>query len=125
MSVSEEPGPEDLEELFGLTPQEAQSIADALGPVQRFAEAAAGVGAAMEDAPGAGPKLVGVSVQNVATQVELVSSSAETVARAIEFYIRAQQYGTRELFPPPSEVGRQLSTDFEPLVELLAVKNEP
>lgn len=117
MSATEPASPDDLVEVFGITATEAQAIADAFAPVSSVSGAVAGVGSAMEDAPGSGPRLVGVSVQNVATQVELFTSSVEVLARAIEFYVESQQSGVAEAFPPPHEVAGQFRRDLEPLRE--------
>jgi hypothetical protein len=125
MSVSGEPTPDELVTRFGITPAEANAVAEAFAPVQTISGAAAGVGSAMEGAPGTGPKFLGALVQNFATQVELISSSAETIARAIEFYILAQRNGISELFPPPSMVAGQLADDLEPLIELALVRDTP
>lgn len=119
MSASEPPGPDELADRFPITAVEAQAIADAMSPVQDIASAGASIGAAFENAPGAGPKLVGTVLQNVATHVDLVSNNAETVARAIDFYVTAQGGAVEDLFPPPDRIAQQLEDDAAPLVDLL------
>lgn len=113
------PSPTEIASATDLSPQQARALADAMRPVQNVANIGSSVGAAMDDAPGTGPRLAGAALQNAATQVELAASTAETAARAIEFYVEAQQTGTVELFPRPDVLAQQAIDDFEPLLRLI------
>lgn len=119
MSTVEPIGPTALEQNLGVTAQEAQIIADALEPIEKFGSAASGVGSALQDAPGAGPRLVGVMLENMATAIQFTTLNMQTFTRAVEFYVETQTKGLQEVFPPPSEVKRQVDADLEPLVEAL------
>lgn len=120
MSASGPPTPQELSDRLGIRPEQAQQIADAMGPVQDLAGVGSSLGSAMEGAPGAGPRLIGALLQNIATQVNFASTSAETVARAFEFYVEAQVGSLETLFPPPEKVAEQVSDDAMPLVEAIA-----
>jgi len=123
MSAAPDPEAQELVNRFGVTPDEARAIADAFAPLSNITGAIGDIGSAAENLPGTGPKFLGSLVQNFATQVELISSSAETIARAIEFYVLVQQNGVAELFPAPGMVAGQLAEDLGPVLELLLVEN--
>jgi hypothetical protein len=118
MSAGQPPSPDELADQFPITPDEAQSIADAMSPLQDLAGAGGSFGSALENAPGAGPQLVGTILQNIAAQVNLASNSAEAAARAIDFYVTAQSSAFDELFPPPNQIAAQLEQDAEALSSL-------
>lgn len=119
MVTTNGPSPAELEQQLGITAQEAQIVADAMTPVQKLAGAGSGIGSALDNAPGAGPRLVGAMLENIAMHVELTASNVETLARALDFYIQAHGEGVRETFPPPHALMQQVSEDVEPLVEAL------
>lgn len=119
MSAQQPPTPDELVEQLGLTPEEAQAVADAMTPLQDITGVGASVGSALEGAPGAGPQLIGTVLQNIANQVNLASTSVESVARAFEFYIEAQNKSIEQLFPPPSKIAENVSEDVMPLVEAI------
>jgi hypothetical protein len=119
MSASGEPSAEDFQQEFPITPEEAQAIADAMDPIQNVATMGSALGSGLEEAPGAGTSLVGSVLKNMSTQADLASVSAETLARAITFYIEAQQESIDTLFPPPHVAVQRFGEDIEPLAELL------
>lgn len=119
MGASEPPTPDELANEFPITADEAQLIADAMSPLQDIASAGGSVGSAFENAPGVGPQLAGSALNTLATQVDLVSNSAETVARAIDFYVTAQGGAMEELFPPPDQIAAQLDQDAQVVADLL------
>lgn len=125
MSASSDPSPGELAERFPISPLEAQAIADAMDPLQDVAGVGSSFGSALENTPGAGPQLVGVVLQNMAFQINTLSTGAETLARAITFYIEAHSKGPDEVFPPPHEAVKQLQTDLEPLAGGLNQGLEP
>lgn len=110
---------DDVANEFPITPDEAERIADALGPAQQVAGIGSDVGSVMSEAPGAGPQLVGSLLQTLSVQLDLASVSIETLARAVQFYFATQQETAAQLFPPPSEFAAQAQRDFAPLVELV------
>lgn len=110
---------DDVANEFPLTPDEAERIADALGPAQQVAGIGSDVGAVIADSPGAGPQFVGSLLQTLSVQLDLAAVSVETLARAAQFYLATQQEAASQVFPPPSEFAAQARRDFEPLVELL------
>lgn len=97
-----------MAEQFPISATEAQLISDAMTPIQNLTGVGSSVGNALEDVPGAGPALVGSVLQNVATQVELASQSAEMVANIIDFYVKAQGGAVEELFPPPDVLAKDI-----------------
>jgi hypothetical protein len=117
------PTPEDLQRRFPITSAEAQAIADAMSPLQNITGVGDSFGGALEDLPGAGPKLAGTVLRNISTQVNLASQSAETLARAIDFYVTAQGGAMEDLFPPPDQIAAQLEQDVETFGDLF--RNEP
>lgn len=119
MSASGPPTPEELALELGISPMEAQQIADAMTPLQDLTGVGSSVGSALTNTPGAGPRLVGTLLQNIAHQVNLASTSVETVARAMEFYIEAQGESLEALFPPPGELATQAGEDAQPLIEAI------
>jgi hypothetical protein len=119
MSASNEPTAEDLQGEFPISAEEAQAIADAMDPIQNIAGMGSALGSGLEEAPGSGTSLVGSLLKNMATQADLASVSAETLARAITFYLDAQHESVEMLFPPPHVALQQFGEDIEPLVELL------
>lgn len=127
MSASGPPTPDEIAEATGIDPMEAQAIADSMEPLQNLTGVGGSVGSALSDAPGAGPRLVGVMLESMAQQVNLASTSAEAVARAVEFYIEAQTGTLEDLFPPPGEVADKAGQDAEPLVDAIArmIENSP
>jgi hypothetical protein len=120
MSASGGPTADDLQQEFPISSEEAQAIADAMDPIQNIATMGSALGSGLEQAPGSGTSLAGAVLQNMSTQVDLASVSAETLARAITFYIEAQQESIETLFPPPHVAVQQFGEDMEPLVELLS-----
>lgn len=119
MSASEPPGPEALVEEFPITPEEAVAIAEAMGPIQNITGSAGSMGKTLNRAPGVGPKFAGAVLQNISAQVNLASTSFETLARAMQFYIESQSGAAGDLFPPPEVVAAQAEEDIDPLVKLL------
>lgn len=119
MSASDAPSPDEVADRFPVTPDEAQVIADAVSPFQDIAGSGAAIGSAIESAPGPGPKLLGTLLQNLATHVDLASVSAETLARALAFYVDAQAGSFETLFPPPHEAIVQFSDDIAPLTDAI------
>lgn len=109
----------DVANEFPFSPNEAEQIAEALGPAQRVAGIGADVGGVMSDGPGAGPQLVGALLKSLSVHLDLAAVSVETLARAAQFYFATQQEAASGLFPPPSEFVSQAQRDFEPLIELL------
>jgi len=124
MSTNEPPSAGDLSDRFPITALEAQAIADAMAPVQDIASASASVGSAFENAPGAGPPLVGAVLTTISQQVDMVSQSAEVIARAIDFYITAQGGQMEELFPPPDVLAEQLRGDIGIIRDLAVPGNQ-
>jgi hypothetical protein len=119
MSVSEPPTPEDYKQVLGVTAEEASAIADAMSPLQSLTAAGADVGSVLESTPGTFPKLVGLVLQNMSTQAELASQSAELVARAITFYIEVQSDVPTSVAPPPAEVLELMRMQYQPLINLV------
>lgn len=119
MSASQPPTPDDLVARFGVTPSDAQAIADAMTPLQSLTSAGGDVGAFLEASPASGPQLAGIVLQNISTQVQLVSQSAEVLARALAFYAEAQGGAVEALFPPPDQLAQQLQDQYRPLFDLL------
>ena len=108
-----------VSDRFPVTIEEAQRIAEAIGPVQQAAGAGSDLGSVLTDAPGEGPQLVGVVLQNLSLHIDLATSSIELITKAAEFYISSQTQTATELFPPPQEAAAQIRQDFEPLRELI------
>lgn len=98
-----------------ISPEEAQMIADVLRPAEDLMGVGSSLGAAMEQAPGSGPKLMGAVLQHGAAQAQLASVSVETLARAIRFYVDAQTQAAEDLFPPPHVLAEQIKNDVDPL----------
>lgn len=119
MSAAGPPSPEELAMELGITPMEAQRIADAMTPLQDLTGVGSSVGSALSNTPGAGPRLVGTLMENISQQVDLASTSVETLARAMEFYIEAQGESLEALFPPPGELAAQAGEDAQPLIEAI------
>jgi hypothetical protein len=119
MATVEPPDPTLLEQRLGITSAEARIIAEAMGPIQKIASAGDGIGSALQESPGAGPRFVGVMLQNMATTIRFTALNLETFATAVEFYIEAQTEGLQELFPPPGEVYKQVNDDLKPLADAL------
>lgn len=114
-SPGDGPGAAELADRFPISPMEAQMIADAMTPIQDLTGVGSSVGSVMESAPGAGPPFVGSVLKTVSVQVNLASQSAETLARAIDFYVTSQTGSAEELFPPPAQMAEQIRQDAEPL----------
>lgn len=112
------PTPDELAARFPISATEAQIIADAMSPLQDLTGIGSSVGDAMENAPGAGPPFVGSVLKTIALQVNLASQSAETIARAIDFYLTAQGEAAEELFPPPEVIAEQLEENARVLQDL-------
>lgn len=110
---------EDVASQFPITPDEAQQIADALGPAQTVAGVGADIGSVLADSPGAGPQLVGALLQNLSVHLDLAAVSVETISRMVNFYIATQKETATEVFPPPSVAVQQAREDFRPLIELV------
>lgn len=108
------PTPDELVQRFDITADQAQTIADAMEPLQDLTGIGDSIGSALEGAPGAGYPFIGAVLQNIALQVNMVSQSAEVMARAIHFYAEAQGGAVSDLFPPPHVLAGQLQEDFEP-----------
>jgi len=119
MSASGEPTPDDLQNEFPINSEEAQAIADAMDPIQNLAGMGSALGSGLEEAPGAGTSLAGSLLKNFSAQADLASVSAETLARAITFYIEAQSESFEVLFPPPHVALQRFGEDIQPLAELL------
>jgi hypothetical protein len=119
MSASRPPTPEEYSEVLGVTAEEASAIADAMSPLQSLTAAGADVGSVLESTPGAFPKLVGLVLQNMSTQAELASQSAELAARAITFYIEVQSDAPTSIAPPPGEVLELMRMQYQPLIDLV------
>lgn len=117
MSASEPPTPDEIAAQFPVTPDEAAEIADALAPLQRFTGVGDSVGAAMEQFPGPGNRLVGSVLRNVAMQVNMAAQSVELVARIIDFYVTAQGGALEDLFPPPHVIAEDLQTQVRPATQ--------
>lgn len=117
MSAQEPPTPEEMAAELPITAEEAESIADAMTPLQNLTDVGSSAGNVMEDLPGPGPKLAGTVLRNVSTQVNLASQSAELVARSIDFYVTAQGGAIEDLFPPPAALAMQLEQDFQTVSE--------
>jgi hypothetical protein len=119
MSANDPPSPDDYAEVLGVSAEEAAAIADAMAPLQSLTSAGSDVGGVLESTPGSGPKLVGLLLQNISTQVELASESAELVARALTFYIEVQSDTSAALIPPPQELADTMRAQYQPLLDLL------
>lgn len=119
MSANEPPSPAELEAQLPLSAAEAQAIADAMDPLQNLASVGDALGSGLEEAPGTGTSLLGAIFQHTSAQLDMASISAETLARAIQFYIEAQTQGFETLFPPPHMAVQQFSEDIAPLAEML------
>lgn len=119
MSASNEPTADDLQGDFPVSSEEAQAIADAMDPIQNLAGMGSALGSGLEEAPGSGTSLVGSLLKSASAQADLASVSAETLARAITFYLEAQQESIEVLFPPPHVAVQQFEQDIEPLAELI------
>lgn len=120
MSASQDPDVTALADEFPISPDEAEIIAEAITPLQNVTGSAAEVGKALDDAPGPGPQLAGALLQNVAAQVNLASTSFETLARAMKFYAKSQTGAVGDMFPPPEVAVEQAQQDVEPLMKLFA-----
>lgn len=120
MSARGPPTPEELVEATGIGPAEAQAIADSMQPLQDITGIGSSIGSAMAGTDAAGLRLFGTVLEALSQQVDLASTSVESLARAMEFYIEAQTASFEELFPPPSALAEQVSDDAQPLVEALA-----
>lgn len=125
MSASEPPTPDELAREFPLTPEQADAFADAMTPVQDITGVGSSIGSALENAPGAGLPFLGTLLQQASAQADLASVSAETLARALEFYIASQTQTAEELFPPPEQLVAEAQRDAEPVFDLLRNPGEP
>lgn len=114
------PGADDIADQFALTAAEAQIITDAMTPLQDLTSVGDSVGVAMENLPGSGPPFVGSALQSISMQADLAAQSAETFARAIDFYVSAQGGAMEELFPPPDQIATELERNAEPLRALFS-----
>lgn len=119
MSANEPPSPAELEAQLPISSVEAQAIADAMDPLQNLASVGDALGSGLQDAPGTGTSLVGSIFQHASTQLDMASVSAETLARAVQFYVEAQTEGFETLFPPPHVAVQQFSDDIAPIAEML------
>lgn len=124
MSAAQPPPPEELQQEFPFSAEEAQAFAEAMGPVQDLLEVGASFGDALEAAPGPGNKLAGALLQQMAAQADLASVSIETIVRAMNFYIEAQVGTFEDLFPPPDVLAEQLQSDVEPLARAVERAND-
>ena len=120
MSAAGPPGIEEIIDQTGLDPMEARAIANAMQPLQDVTGVGSSVGSALSEAPGAGPRLIGIVLESIAQQVNMASTSAEALARGVEFYFEAQTGSLETLFPPPSVVADQVNDQTKPLVDALA-----
>lgn len=114
MSASEPPTPDEIASEFPISPAEAEQIANAMSPLQRFTGIGDSVGATMEQFPGPGNRLVGAVLRNVSMQVNIAAQSVEMVARIIDFYVTAQGGAIEDLFPPPHVIAQDLQAQMEP-----------
>lgn len=119
MSAEGPPTPEEIVEATGIGPMEAQALANAMQPVQDITGVGGSLGSAMAGTDAAGLRLTGTVLETLSQQVDLASTSVESLARAMEFYIEAQTASFEELFPPPSTLAEQVSDDAMPLVEAI------
>jgi hypothetical protein len=117
MPPSGPPTPDELQQQFPISPEEAQAIATAMTPLQDITGVGSSLGSAMEGLPGTGPAFAGTVLQTIAAQVNLTSQSAEAVARALQFYVQAQEESFEAAFPPPDVIAEQLQRTVEPLAE--------
>jgi len=126
MSAAGPPGVEEIIDQTGLDPMEARAIANAMQPLQDVTDVGSSIGTALSEAPGAGPRLIGIVLESISQQVDMASTSAEALARGVEFYFEAQTGSLETLFPPPSAVADQVNDQTKPLVDALArVMNQP
>ena len=120
MSASPPPTPDELVAELGVTPEDAQQIADAMEPLQDVLGVGSAVGNGLADLDAPGPALVGTMMEQMALQVNAASTSAELLARAGEFYFESQVGSFEDLFPPPDKVAERAGEDAMPAIEALS-----
>lgn len=119
MSTSGPPTPDEIVEATGVGPDEARAIASAMQPLQDITGIGSSIGSAASQTDAAGMRFVGTALEALSQQVSLASTSAESLARAMEFYVEAQTASFEELFPPPAKLAEQVSDDAMPLVQAI------
>lgn len=119
MSAAESPDPQMFIEELGIGPGEAQMIADGMTPLQDFTGVGSALGKAMTGIDAPGPKFLGTVLEQMAINVNLLSTSLETFARGLELYVESQSAVFEEVFPPPDRIADQVGDDVMPLVEAI------
>jgi hypothetical protein len=108
-----------FQEELPLTQDQAELLAEAIGPVRDVTDTASSFGSVLKNSDSPGPQLVGSVLEAGAIQVEMVASTAEVVARSIEVLAASEAQSLRTLFPPPQQLAADRRREFLDILDQL------